>query len=149
MRLLVPILLLMLFIASCAEPEDCERINKTSDCLPYNNCNILENWKLNKVEKQYTSAQDTFTKPYLKQDLLLVYADGSLQLRLDNILSPLDRWSFASCQELKLSSSASDTTLTLRINKMEAEAMQWEYTSTETDSIATWKVVNTFYYSRL
>ncbi|MCX6180382.1 MAG: hypothetical protein NT150_00450 [Bacteroidetes bacterium] len=135
-----------LVLASCAAPEDsCQKINKTSECLKYNNCNILENWKLNKIVKEFTTQQKTYTKQQLYKDLLLVYNDGTMEFRIDNVLSPLNKWEFASCQELKLFSSKSDTTLSIKISKMEANQMIWQYNTAAPDTVT----VNSVYFSRL
>ncbi len=143
------VFILFILLAGCAQPEDsCQKINKTSDCLKYNNCNILENWKLRKIDLNYTSTKGTFLKEELYKDLLLIYNDGSMQFRENNVLSPLDKWEFTSCKELKLFSSKSDTNIVMTINQMEANAMVWQYNSTVVDT-ATWKVVNTIYFERM
>jgi hypothetical protein len=139
---------LFLLFSACAEPDSCEHINKTSDCLKYNNCNILENWKLRKIVRDYSSAQDTFTKQQLYQDLLLVYNDGTMELRINNVLSPLNKWEFKSCKELKLFSSISDSSFVMTIDKMDADAMVWKYSSIVVDSV-TWKVVNSLNFDRM
>ena len=97
---------------------------------------------------EYTAAPDSFLKQYLFEDNILMYQNGTMEFRENNVLSPLNKWEFTSCKELKLSSSTSDTSIVMTINKMEANAMIWQYNSVVVDS-ATWKVVNTIYFDRL
>ncbi len=149
MRLSIAIVFsFFLLFSACAEPDSCERINKTSACLKYNNCNILENWKLFKIVKYYKSSQDTVLKQKLYQDILLIYNDGTMEFRTDNVLSPLNKWEFKSCGELKLFSSKSDSSIVMSLTQMDAKTMVWQYNSTETDSV-TWNVVNALNFIRL
>lgn len=137
-----------IFFSACSEVDTCEKINKASDCLKYNNCNVLENWKLNKIVLDYSSSQDTFVKQELYKDLLLVYNDGTMEFRVNNVLSPLNKWEFTACKELKLFSSQSDTTLLMTIDRMDTNGMIWQYNSIVTDT-ATWKVLNSLHFSRM
>jgi hypothetical protein len=124
------LLLSTAFFFGCAETDACEKINKDSDCVKYNNCNVLENWRLQRIKFEH-ACDPTFVTYTLYQDNMVVFKDGSLQLYTDNKLSPLDKWEFSDCKKLKLSSSHSDTSFTFNIEKMEATKMEWTYEYTD------------------
>lgn len=119
-----------LFFIGCAETDPCEKINKSSDCLEYNNCNVLESWRLQRIQYDH-ACSSKFTTNTLFQDNLVVFKDGSLELRMDNKLSPLDRWEFEECGKLKLYSSKSDSTFTFTIDEMDDNKMIWSYEYTD------------------
>ena len=85
---------------------------------------------------QYDHAcNSVFTTNVLYQDNLVVFKDGSIQLRMEDKLSPLDRWEFTECGKLKLSSSKTDSTFTFTIDKMDANNMVWSYNYTDTCAV--------------
>jgi len=132
-----------LFFFGCAETDPCEKINKSSECIEYNNCNVLENWRLQRIQYDH-ACEPKYTTNTLFQDNLVVFKDGSLELRMDNKLSPLNRWEFTECGKLKLSSSKSDSTFTFTIDKMDVNNMIWSYEYTDTC-----KVKASIYFDRM
>jgi hypothetical protein len=144
-KLLITILLLSsAFFFGCAETDACEKINKESDCVKYNNCNILENWRLQRIKFEHKCSGSDFTTYTLFQDNLVVFKDGSLQLRLSDKLSLLDKWEFSDCKKLKLSSSKIDSTFTFDIETMESNKMEWSYEYTDSCQVKA-----TMYFDRM
>jgi|GEM_PF-2635203 len=140
--------IILFFAAACTQEHGCEQINKSTSCVAYNNCNVLESWRLLRIEKTYTVGDTSMVKKVLYRDNLLMYADGSMELRFANQLSPLNKWEFTSCTSLKLFSSNSDSVLVTNVVKMEAREMQWQFSATESDS-AVHAVLQTLYFQRM
>ena len=137
------LLLNVIFFVGCAEPDACEKINKDSDCVNYINCNVLENWRLQRI--QYEHACDpTFVTNTLFQDNMVVFKDGTLQLRMDEQVSVLDKWEFTDCKKLKLSGSHSDSTIVFDVEQMESNQMVWSYQYTDSC-----KVKATIFFDRM
>lgn len=122
------------FYFGCAETDACEKINKDSDCVRYNNCNVLENWRLQRIQYEH-ACSPSFTTNTLFQDNLVVFKDGTLKLTLDEKPSVLDKWEFTECKKIKLSSSHSDSTIVFDIGEMERNEMVWTYTYTDSCNV--------------
>ncbi len=131
-------------LSACGEVDPCEKINKNSACVEYNNCTILENWNVQYIELTHNCPGKPFTQTILLQDYMVVNKNGTLSLRIQESDSPLNKWKFGDCQNLILSSSSSDTTLSLTIDKMEDNKMVWSYRYTDTCDVKA-----TIYFDRM